>query len=142
VLIQPTGQLLTVKSARRHGEHQAFLVIDWGVNLIAIQHQEDFHRRVPNPFVPVDEGVIRHEAEAQGGGLVNKRRVEVGTIERGAGLRQGRFEQPDVADATGSARGEKETPMEFDDLTQREVPHQAKRRYRSAFLRSTRSAAL
>jgi hypothetical protein len=64
VLTQPVGQLLTVESARRHGEHQAFLVIDRGVNLIAIQYQEDFHRRVANPLVPIDEGVICHEAEA------------------------------------------------------------------------------
>jgi len=36
VLAQPTGQLLAVKSARRDGEHQAFLIIDRGMNVIAI----------------------------------------------------------------------------------------------------------
>lgn len=77
VLTQPTGQLLAVESARRHGEHQAFLVIDRGVNLIAIQYQEDFHRRVAKPLVPIHKGVIRHEAEAQRCSLVDERRVEV-----------------------------------------------------------------
>ena len=63
MLIQPTSQLLAIERPRRHIKHQAFLVIDRGENLVAIQYQEDFHRSVANPFVSIDERVIRDEAE-------------------------------------------------------------------------------
>jgi hypothetical protein len=52
----------------------------------------------------------------------------IGPSERGSGLRQSRFEQAEVANAGSPARRREQPSVQFDDLTEREVPHQAKRR--------------
>lgn len=56
-------------------------------------------------------------------------------------LRQGGLKKPEFPDARCAAGLLEESSMKVDYLTQREVAHQASRRYSSAFLRSTRSAA-
>jgi len=45
------------------------------------------------------------------------------------------------SDSRRAAGGFEEAAMQFDDLAECEIPHQARRRYNSSFFRSTRSAA-
>ena len=93
-------------------------------------------------LVAVDERVVGDQSKSERRGLVHQRGMQVHTIERGFGLRECRFEEPEIAD-TERAAGDGQQPLvEFDHFTQREVAHQARRRYNSAFFRRTRSAAV
>jgi hypothetical protein len=79
-------------------------------------------------LVAVDEGMIRDQGEAKGGGLVDGRRVQFDSAERSVRLCQRRLEKTKIAEARGAAGLLQEAAVKVDDLPQREVAHHASRR--------------
>ena len=53
-------------------------------------------------------------------------------------LSNGRVKRSKVADAGRAATSLEDAAVQFDDLPQGEIPHQARRRYSSSFFRRTR----
>ena len=90
---EPTRQCIPAYDARSDVEHKALLFVDRCIDLVAIEHQHYFHRCMANALVAVDERVIGYERKAQSGGFLDKRRVEVHTVERRTGLRESGFQQ-------------------------------------------------
>ena len=95
---------------------------------------------MPYALVAIDERAALNQREAQGCGLLNKRRIEIDAAESRLGLGDSGLKRAKISDARCAARLE-ETTMQFDNLPQGDIPHQARRRYNSSFFRSTRSAA-
>src|ERR1035438_4987964 len=67
--------------------------------------------------------------------------MKVNTVERCFRLRERRLQRAQIAQAVGPAGPLDDGTVKLNDFTDRQVAHQAKRRYNSWFLRSTRSAA-
>lgn len=57
----PRRELVPTHCPRRNAEDDSFSVINPGRQLEAVQHQEDFNRRVADALVAVDERVIEDE---------------------------------------------------------------------------------
>jgi len=70
---------------------------------MAVEDQEDLHRCVTDALVAVDEGMVRHQREAQRGRLLQKRGVEVRASEALARLRKRGLEQSEVAQPDSAA---------------------------------------
>jgi hypothetical protein len=125
---EPGCELVARQSTGRNIEHQPLLVVDSRVNLTAVQNQEYFRRSMADAFVPVDEGVVIHQRETEGGCCVSEGAVKVGTSETGSRLGKGRLQRTEVTDPGGTTRGFDHRAVEIDDLSEREVSHQARRR--------------
>ncbi len=93
-----------------------------------IEHQEDLERGVGNTLVAVEKRMTANKGEAQGGGLLGQRRIEIYTVKRGFGLRDCSFDDRQVANTSGTARNSEESVVKLKDLRDREVPHFARRR--------------
>src|SRR6266508_593294 len=91
--------------------------------------------------VQADERVVLDQRQAERRALLNEGRVQVSTTEGGLGPGDCGLERAEVPDAGGAARGLEQAPMQLNDLPQRDIPHQARRRYSSWFFCSTRLAA-
>jgi hypothetical protein len=141
VLTKPIGQVVTSDPAGGEVQHEALLLIYRGIDLAAVEDQEGLHRGVPHAFVAIDERVALDQREAKCGGPLHQRRVQVNAAEGGRGLCYGGLEGAEIAEAGGAAGCLEEDPVQLDDLPQREIPYQARRRYNSSFFRRTRSAA-
>src|SRR2546425_270993 len=97
---------------------------------------------MPNALVAVDEGMILDQREAERCRFLLQRGIQIDTTKRRLGLGDGRFERAKIPDPGCATRGFEESPVQLDDLGQREIPHQARRRYNSSFFFSTRAAAV
>ena len=96
---------------------------------------------MPHTLVAVDEGMALNQREAQRSRLLDQRGIQVDPAEGGLGLRDCRLEAAQIANPDGAAGCAENEAVEFNHLAQRQMAHQARRRYSSAFFRSTRSAA-
>jgi hypothetical protein len=74
MLTKPVDQLTAADSARGEIEHEALLIIHGGIDLDAVKDQEGFHGSMPHALIAIDERVALNQREAQGRGLLNKRR--------------------------------------------------------------------
>src|SRR5450830_975849 len=137
----PGLELLSRKAAGGHVEHQLLLFVDASDEFGAVEDQEYFHRGVGHAFVPIEKRMIQREREPQGCGVGGQRVMQVGTIEGRFRLRERRFERGQVTQAWGATRAVEEGLVQGDDFADRQIPHQARRRYSSWFLASTRLAA-
>jgi hypothetical protein len=117
------------------------LITDGGIDLGAVKDQESFHGSVAHALVAIDERVALNQREAQGYGLLNKRRIEIDAAESGLGLSDGGLKRAKISNARCAAGHLEEAAMQVDDLPHGDIPHHARRRYNSSFFRSTRSAA-
>jgi hypothetical protein len=99
VVAQPLGEFVASPLTRGDVKHQGLLLVNTRVDFQAVQDQEDFHRRVPDAFVAVDERMVRHEGKSERCRFVDERGIEVDAVERDLRLGQGGFQQPEVADA-------------------------------------------
>src|SRR5439155_20667503 len=122
-------------------EYEALLGIDGGIDLCTVEHQECLHGGVPNALVAIDERVALNQRQAQRRGLVSESGIQVTTTERGLRLGDCGLQRPEVPDAGRAAGRLEEAPVQLNDLPQRDVAHQARRRYNSWFFCSTRLAA-
>ena len=93
---------------------------------------------MPDPFVAIDERVALNQRQTQRRGLLSESRIQVTTIERGRGLGNCGLQRPEVPEAGRASGRLKEAPMQLHDLPQRDVAHQARRRYSSSFFCNTR----
>jgi len=141
VLTKPVDQMAAPDPASREIEDQAFLVIDRGVDLAAVEDEERLHGGVSNTLVAIDKRVALDQRETRRRRFLNQRGIQIDAPEGRLGLGDRRLKCAKIADAGGAAGGFEETAMQFDDLAECELPHQARRRYNSSFFRSTRSAA-
>jgi hypothetical protein len=112
----------------RKVEHQLLLVIDRRVNLAAVQNQECFGRRMADSLVPVYEGVVVHQRETEGSGVVSERGVKIDASETGSRLGESGLQRTEVTEPGGAASCFDHRAVEIDDLSEREVAHQARRR--------------
>src|SRR5437667_4239638 len=131
---------LTRPAAR--SEHEALLFIHRGSDLGTVEDQEGFHGCVPNALVAIDKRVAFDQCKAERRRFLNQRGVQIGGAEGGLGLRDGGLERAQIANPGGAAGCAEDEAVKFNDLPQREIPHQAKRWYSSWFFRRPRSAAL
>src|SRR2546422_2224788 len=141
MLTEPVGQLAAIESACGEIEHKALLGIDGGIDLGAVEYQERLHGGMPDALVAIDERVALNQRQAQRRALINEGGIQVNTIERGLGLGDGGLQRTKVPDAGRATSRLEEAPMQLNDLPQRDIPHQARRRYSSWFFCRTRLAA-
>ena len=96
MLAQPLGECGAIYCCRGDAEHQTLLFINRGIDLMSVKQEEHFHRGMSDALVAVDERMVGHEGKAERCGLVGQRRMQVRASEGGFGLRQRRFEQPEI----------------------------------------------
>lgn len=85
---QPLDEFVAMPLAGSDVEHQPFLLVDARVDLKAVQHEKDLHRRMADAFVAIDEGMVRDQGKPQGRSLFENRGMQVGGVEGGLGLGQ------------------------------------------------------
>lgn len=85
---QPRGKLLAVYLTRRYLENHVLLLVDSRANFVAIQYQEDFHRGMPRPFVPVEKRMILDQGIAEHCRFVHERGVQLFTAKGHLRLRK------------------------------------------------------
>ena len=96
----------------------------------------------PIRLFPSTNGWFRHQRETERGGLLRQCGIEVATGKRQLGLRQSRLQCAEIPNPSGAPGRFEKSPVKLDDFCQREIAHQARRRYSSSFFFSTRSAAV
>jgi hypothetical protein len=126
VLLKPRFQLGAARPASGEIEEQGLLFVNSCAKLNAVQCEEHFHGGVGNAFVAIYKRVV--ERLRQRGRLGGYCGVQIHAIERGAWLGDGGFEHWQVAKAWRSAGAFDDRPVQGDDLTERQIPHQASRR--------------
>jgi len=141
MLTQPVGQLAVIEPARREVQHDLLLRIRGGIDFAAVEDQESLHGGMPDAFVAIDERVALNQGQTERCGLLSESGMQVTTTKRRLGLGDCRLQRPEVPDARRSACRLQEAPMQLDDLPQRDVARQARRRYSSWFFCRTRLAA-
>ena len=60
------GERVAVHLARGHGQDHALLLVDGARQLVAVEHQERFHRDIGDALIPVDERVVLDKRESEG----------------------------------------------------------------------------
>jgi hypothetical protein len=88
---QPRGKLLTVYLIRGYLENHMLLLVDSRTDFVAIQYQEDFHRGMPRPFVPVEKRMILDQGIAERCRFVHERRVQISAPKSHLRLRKSRL---------------------------------------------------
>lgn len=83
-------------------EHQAFLGFRRRVELVAIEHEKDFHRRMANALIAVDKGVVTDQEKTKGSNLGRQIWVEFLATKAHARLSNGGLQRPGVAQAAGT----------------------------------------
>jgi hypothetical protein len=76
---------------------------------------------------PSMEGVVVHQRETEGSGFVSERGVKVDASETGFRLGERGLQRAEVTDSGSAARFVDHRAVEIDDLSEREVAHQARR---------------
>jgi hypothetical protein len=71
VIVEPGCEFLTGQFACGKIKNKSLLLINSRVYFEAVENQESLHRRVPNPLVPVNKGVVHDKGEAQSCGFGN-----------------------------------------------------------------------
>jgi hypothetical protein len=104
VILDPFGESFTTDLSSSNSENKALLFVHIGVEFTTVENEKNPDRGVSHPLVAVDEGMIQDERETQGCSLLRYRRIEICTVETLSGLRHGRLEEPEVANADASAR--------------------------------------
>jgi len=99
VIAEPVRETGPVHAAGGKIEDDALLVVNRRLNLEVVEDQERFHRRMADAFVAVKEWVVPHDREAERGGLLDDRDVQVLAAKRRAGCaaadsRAPRFRMP------------------------------------------------
>jgi hypothetical protein len=73
----PFSELFTTQLSRRKPEDDSLLLINSGVEFMAIQDQEHFHREMTNTLVSIEEGMIADQRESQGGGFGRQAWIQI-----------------------------------------------------------------
>lgn len=139
--LQPRRNVGSSEDALGQVENELFLLFYRSFDLEAVQHQEDFHGRMADSFVAINERVILDQRRTQCSRLVSQRWLKVDPVKSGTGLCDGRLKEREIAESRTATSSLKHGPMQGEYLAQCEVPHYASRRYSSWFFDSTRSTA-
>ena len=86
VLTKPVDQMAAPDPTSREIEDQAFLVIDGGVDLAAVEDEERLHGGVPNTLVAIDKRVALDQRETQRRRFLNQRGLQIDAPEGRLGL--------------------------------------------------------
>ena len=141
MIFNPNKKVIASHLTVSEFEHQPLVPFERPDKLETVKQQEHFHRRMGDALIAVDERVIQCQREAEGRSLPGDGRMQIGAAERGARLGQSRFQRTKVADAGRSAGLNKDRFVQFEDFTERQISHQARRLYSSWFFCSTRVTA-
>ena len=125
---EPVFEQLPTRRSGRDGEYGCLLLVGRGMDLEAVQDEEDLHRGVAYALVPVDERMTLDEREPQGGSLGNERRIELSAVKGSHRLRESRLNTPQVPDARSASRRCEEVLVQRKNLREREVSDHASRR--------------
>src|SRR5881409_1324608 len=98
-------------------------LIDCGAQLEAIQCEKHIERGVHDSLVSVKERMILNQGEPERGCFGRKVGVELLPTEGHARLRDCRLQGPQISNPSGAARLCYDPTVQFQYLTQREVPH-------------------
>ncbi len=97
--MKPGGNFVAAQATGGDVEHQTFLLIDRRLDLAAVEHQESFHRGVPDALVAIQKRVVMNEGETQRGSLVHQREVEIYAAEGRSRLSECGIESTQVANS-------------------------------------------
>lgn len=95
----PLGKFFSAHRASRDADDHLLRVLDGRVELVAVEHQKNFQRCVPNSLVSIDERMVPDEREAERGGLLDERRIQIDVVERRTGLCERGLQSAKVADS-------------------------------------------
>jgi hypothetical protein len=73
---EPVGQLAAIEPASGEIENEAFLGIDGGIDLAAVQYQECLHGGMPDALVAIDERVALNQRKTQRRGLLSESGIQ------------------------------------------------------------------
>jgi hypothetical protein len=124
----PRFQFLACQISGSQRENDGLSVIDICNNLKAIENQEDFHCRMANSFIAVNEGMIHDQRETQYCGLGMNVGIKFVTTEAHLRLRDCRFDTAQIKNAFSTSRQLHDATMQVKHLRQCEVAHQLSRR--------------
>ena len=79
------------------------MFIHAGVDLVAIEHQRDFHGGMADALVGIDKGMIADKRVPQRGGFSHETRIEILPAERHVWLGYARFQRAPVPNALAAA---------------------------------------
>src|SRR3989442_14020619 len=96
---------------------------------------------MPDALVAIDERVPLNQRGAQRRSFLSQGGIQVGATEGGRGLGDRGLKCAGITDASRAACRLEEALEQLDNLPQREIPHQAKRRDNSSFFCSPRLRA-
>lgn len=91
---KPRRDICTAAASTRETHDQFFLLVSRGDEDDAVQVEEHRHRGMADPLVAIDERMVLNQRGTQGRRFVDQGWVKIVTLERGAGLSDGRVERP------------------------------------------------
>jgi len=89
MISQPLDELRPIQPASSDPENDALLLSYFGGNLMAVQYQERFHRRMANPLVAIHKRMPLDDGKAESSRLFGQIRVQFCATEGLAGLGYG-----------------------------------------------------
>jgi len=124
--LDPLGQGVPSDCATRYSKHDTLCIVGCGPEFEPIQDQEGLDRGVPYPLVAIDEWMVLDQRKADGARLRRQSGIKIDSAACHSGLRNGTLECPQVANRSGAASLATKAAMEFQYLTEGEVPHSGK----------------
>jgi hypothetical protein len=77
VLFDPPREVITRERSAGNRYDDLFLFVDSGIDFIPVQNEHNFHRRVADAFIAVDEWVVRDQRMRQGRAFAGDRLIEI-----------------------------------------------------------------
>jgi hypothetical protein len=106
----PASELFSTQLSGCKPQNDPLLLINSGIEFVTVQDQEHFHRKMPNPLVAIDEGMIADQREAQGGGFGRQAWMQILPLKRHLRLSNSRLKAAQIAHLqarqTAGARGD------------------------------------
>lgn len=123
---QPRNELLSTELTSRQCEDELLLIINYGVDLEAVEQEKRFHRGMADALVPVNERMVLHEGKAERGCLLDGGRVQVLATKSHSRLRYRGFEGTQVAQSRRSACLLDDHAVQVQHLGKRQIAHSRK----------------
>lgn len=147
MLPDPLGKFVTTDAPRCNSKDDTFRVVNSGVELMPVQHQKYFERRVADALVAIDKRMVPNKREPERRRLVNERWIQLSVVKCRAGLGKCGLKCPKIAYRRRPAAHYQHAAVEVEYLSERKMPRchgrtgHASRRYSSAFFSITCAAA-
>jgi hypothetical protein len=103
--------LVSFDTARSKIQDETFLILDGCLNFRAIQDENRHHRRMSDALVAIDKGMPLDQREAQRGGHLSQRGIQINTTEGGLRLRDRRLKRSEITKSHRAAGYLKDSSM-------------------------------